>query len=165
MAKKFGLGVRHDVPMSAVARGLAPNKDWKARTYGQDWLIGDTANAAIGQGYMLASPLQLAVMAARLATGRAVSPRLVKSVNGVEQPSGAGEPLDINMYELGKDLEGYKQLPRNLLDALRLLDNSDVLRERMGNNLIDSYVKMKKSQWDDHSSHLTQWERDHTLDC
>ena len=76
-----------------------------------------------------------------------------------------GDPLNINMYELGKDLEGYKQLPRNLLDALRLLDGSDVLRERLGDNLIDSYVKMKKSQWDDHSSHLSQWERDHTLDC
>jgi glutamine synthetase len=90
---------------------------------------------------------------------------LACGLDGVAANRDPGEPLDINMYELGKDLEGYKQLPRNLLDALRLLDNSDVLRERMGNNLIDSYVKMKKSQWDDHSSHLTQWERDHTLDC
>jgi penicillin-binding protein 2 len=70
MARKFGLGIKHDLPMSAVAAGLAPNQEWKRRVHGQEWLIGDTANASIGQGYMLASPLQLAVMSARIATGR-----------------------------------------------------------------------------------------------
>merc|ERR1711969_62950 len=53
MAHRFGLGVKHDLPMSAVAAGLAPDKDWKRRVHGQEWLVGDTANAAIGQGYML----------------------------------------------------------------------------------------------------------------
>ena len=102
MANRFGLGVRHDVPMSAVARGLAPNRAWKQETHGQDWLIGDTANASIGQGYMLASPLQLAVMTARLATGREVTPRLVKSVDGIEQPSGSGASLGMNENNLRK---------------------------------------------------------------
>ncbi|MBL4768600.1 MAG: penicillin-binding protein 2 [Rhodobacteraceae bacterium] len=130
MAKKFGLGIRHDLPMSAVARGLAPNRDWKARTYGKDWLIGDTANAAIGQGYMLASPLQLAVMAARLATGRSVTPRLVKTVNGVEQPTGAGETLDINenhlrlirraMYSVSNDRRGTAYRSRIIEDGYRM---------------------------------------------
>jgi glutamine synthetase len=69
------------------------------------------------------------------------------------------------MYELGKDIEGYKQLPKNLLDALRLLEGSDVLRERLGDNLIDAYIKLKHSQWNDYSAHLSQWERDNTLDC
>jgi penicillin-binding protein 2 len=77
MAHLFGLGEKHDIPMSAVARGLAPNREWKSRVHGKDWLIGDTANASIGQGYMLASPMQLAVMTARIATGRKVAPRLV----------------------------------------------------------------------------------------
>ena len=49
-------------------------------------MIGDTVNASIGQGYVLTSPLQLAVMTARLATGRTIAPRLVKSVDGVELP-------------------------------------------------------------------------------
>lgn len=102
MAQRFGLGVKHDLPMSAVATGLAPNRDWKRRVHGQEWLVGDTANASIGQGYMLASPLQLAVMTARLATGREVAPRLVKSVDGVEQPSGAGESLGVNENNLRK---------------------------------------------------------------
>jgi penicillin-binding protein 2 len=100
MAQRFGIGVRHDLPMSAVARGLAPNREWKQRVHGQEWLIGDTANASIGQGYTLASPLQLAVMTARIATGREVIPRLIKSIDGVEQPSGAGEVMAVNQANL-----------------------------------------------------------------
>ena len=100
MARKLGLGVRHDLPMSAVARGLAPDKEWKATVRGEDWRIGDTVNASIGQGYVLSSPLQLAVMTARLATGREVKPRLIKSIDGVEQPSGLGPSLGINENNL-----------------------------------------------------------------
>ncbi|WP_420003716.1 penicillin-binding protein 2 [Arenibacterium sp. LLYu02] len=100
MANKLGLGIRHDIPMSAVSEGLTPNREWKNRVHGQDWLVGDTVNASIGQGFMLASPLQLAVMSARIASGHAVTPRLVKSIDGVEEPSGAGAPLEINQNYL-----------------------------------------------------------------
>ena len=96
MARKLGLGVRHDLPLSAVAKGLAPDKEWKSTVRNEDWRIGDTVNASIGQGYVLASPLQLAVMSARIATGREVTPRLIKSIDGIEQPSGLGESLGIN---------------------------------------------------------------------
>jgi len=96
MARRFGLGVRHDVPMSAVASGLAPDKAWKRRVHDADWVIGDTVNASIGQGFLLASPLQLAVMTARLATGTDVSPRLVKSLDGIEQPAQVVTPMGLN---------------------------------------------------------------------
>ncbi len=130
MARRFGLGVRHDLPMSAVARGLAPDKAWKQKVHKQDWLIGDTANASIGQGYMLASPLQLAVMSARLATGRAVTPRLIKSIDGVETPSGAGESMGLNennlrqmrraMYAVSNDRRGTAYGSRIIEDAFRM---------------------------------------------
>ncbi|PWG17553.1 penicillin-binding protein 2 [Salibaculum griseiflavum] len=100
MARRLGLGERHDLPMSAITTGIAPDKDWKRRERGEDWRIGDTVNASIGQGYVLASPLQLAVMTARIATGRSVSPRLVLSIDGVEQPSGAGEDMGLNENHL-----------------------------------------------------------------
>ena len=96
MARRFGLGTKHDLPVSAVASGLAPDKEWKARVRGEDWRIGDTVNASIGQGYVLSSPLQLAIMTARLATGRAVQPRLIKAIGGVETASGAGAPIGVN---------------------------------------------------------------------
>ncbi len=100
MAKRLGIGVRHDVPMSAVARGLAPNKAWKQEVRGRDWRIGDTVNASIGQGDVLASPLQLAVMTARIATGKSVEPRLIKSVDGVPTPERGGEDLGLNENNL-----------------------------------------------------------------
>ncbi|TNC63742.1 penicillin-binding protein 2 [Rubellimicrobium roseum] len=96
MARKLGIGIRHDVPMSAVAEGIAPDRDWKRVHHDDDWRVGDTVNASIGQGYVLATPLQLAVMTARIATGHDVTPRLIKTVDGVEQPSGLGAPLGLN---------------------------------------------------------------------
>lgn len=96
MAHRLGVGVRHDLPMSAVAEGVAPTKAWKQERYGKDWRIGDTINASIGQGYVLASPLHLAVMAARIASGRAVVPRLIRSRDGVETPIAEAPPLDIS---------------------------------------------------------------------
>ncbi|WP_282129820.1 penicillin-binding protein 2, partial [Roseobacter litoralis] len=48
MANRFGLGVKHDVPMSAVASGLMPTMEWKQIYQGQSWRVGDTVNASIG---------------------------------------------------------------------------------------------------------------------
>lgn len=96
MARRLGLGAAHDVPMSAITPGIAPDRAWKRENRGEEWRVGDTVNASIGQGYVLASPLQLAVMAARLATGRSVTPRLVHAIDGVVQPSGGGEPMGLN---------------------------------------------------------------------
>lgn len=101
MARKLGLGERHDLPMSAVAEGNTPTKDWKFRRHKQNWVVGDSLNAAIGQGYVLASPLQLAVMTARLATGQAIRPRLVKSIDGVEEPVLTDGPMDLSPTHLG----------------------------------------------------------------
>lgn len=130
MARRFGLGLRHDVPMSAVARGLAPTKDWKFKAHKQDWVIGDTVNAAIGQGYMLASPLQLAVMTARIATGKAVEPRLIKSLDGVETPFESGTDLGIDennlgrlrraMYQVVNDRRGTAYGSRIIADGMRM---------------------------------------------
>lgn len=100
MARRLGVGVAFELEMSSVARGLAPDRAWKREMRGESWRVGDTVNASIGQGYVLASPLQLAVMTARLATGRSVMPRLVRSIDGVEQPTGHGESLGLNENHL-----------------------------------------------------------------
>lgn len=130
MANRFGLGVRHDVPMSAVAQGLTPTKDWKLRNHGTDWVVGDTVNASIGQGFMLASPLQLAVMTARLASGNDVRPRLIKSVGGVEEPSGGGASMGMNennlrkmrqaMFDVVNDRRGTGYGSRIIEDGMRM---------------------------------------------
>lgn len=95
MAKKLGLGVKHDLELPAVRQGLAPTKAWKKARKDADWVIGDTLNASIGQGFVLSSPMQLAVMAARLGTGTQISPRLVNAVDNRPQPVKGREALDI----------------------------------------------------------------------
>lgn len=123
MARKFGLGIKHDIPVSAVASGLAPDKAWKTRVRNEDWRIGDTVNASIGQGYVLSSPLQLAVMTARLATGRAVQPRLVRAVNGIETESGRGSSLGIN--------ENLLRRVRSAMDAVTNHSRGTAYRSRV----------------------------------
>jgi len=77
MAKRLGLGQRFDLPVVSQSYGTIPDPAWKQRRYNQEWTQSDTLNAAIGQGYVILNPLQLAIMAARVASGRDVQPRLV----------------------------------------------------------------------------------------
>ena len=100
MARKLGIGVKHDLPMSAVSEGIAPDRAWKKARYDQAWQIGDSLNASIGQGYVLASPLQLAVMTARVASGRVIEPQLIRSVDGVKKIASDFPPLDISESSL-----------------------------------------------------------------
>ncbi|MGB1033632.1 MAG: penicillin-binding protein 2 [Primorskyibacter sp.] len=100
LSRKLGLGAAPDVPMSAVSAGIAPDRAWKLRERKAEWVIGDTVNASIGQGFVLTSPLQLAVMVARLATGRSIEPRLIKSIDGKETPIRAGDTLGLNENHL-----------------------------------------------------------------
>ncbi len=81
MAKRCGMGQEFPLPVASQFYGTVPDPAWKQRKYGQAWQPFDTVNATIGQGYMLANPLQLAVMAARLATGYEVMPRLIMEPN------------------------------------------------------------------------------------
>ena len=85
--------------------------------------------------------------------------------DGIKNKRDPGEPLHIDMYEQGHRAESAKLLPANLLDALRLFEKSEVLRERLGGELVDSYTKLKTAQWNEYASHLSDWERQTTLDC
>ncbi len=79
MARRFGLGRTLELGLPGERGGLMPTRDWKIAATGVSWQQGDTLVAGIGQGYVLATPLQLAVMIARLANGGfAVTPRLTR---------------------------------------------------------------------------------------
>jgi penicillin-binding protein 2 len=83
IARMTGLGQKYDLPFSTQRYGTVPDSAWKQRKYKQDWTVADSLNASIGQGYVLANPLQLAVMAARIASGRALNPHLLKGANSL----------------------------------------------------------------------------------
>lgn len=81
MARRCGLGQEYPLPVNSQFYGTVPDPQWKMEKYGREWQAYDTVNATIGQGYMLASPLQLAVMASRLATGTKLMPKLLLGSN------------------------------------------------------------------------------------
>ena len=106
----------------------------------------------------------------RLADG-AANPYLMPAavlgagLEGIASGRDPGKRLDINMYTEGHKAKGAKRLPLNLLDALRALEKTKVLKQALGDELIDAFVKLKMSEWTDYSHHLSDWERRHTLDC
>ena len=68
------------------------------------------------------------------------------------------------MYADGGRVRGLKRLPLNLLDAIRLTRKRPDPPAALGAEFVDSYCKLKLAEWDSYARHLTQWERDHTLD-
>jgi len=81
MARRLGLGQKFPLPVPSQRFGTVPDPEWKLKKYHKEWTVSDTLNSAIGQGYTLVNPLQIATMAARLASGRALVPRLVHRRN------------------------------------------------------------------------------------
>jgi glutamine synthetase len=90
---------------------------------------------------------------------------LAAGLDGVASKRDPGPRLDINMYTEGHKVKNAKKLPLNLLDALRITEKSKVLRAAMGDSFIDSYVRLKNEEWAQYTRHLTEWERQNTLDC
>ncbi|MGN6277629.1 MAG: penicillin-binding protein 2 [Sphingomonas sp.] len=77
VARELGLGQEFDIPFTSQRYGTVPDPAWKLKKYHHPWTVADTMNASIGQGYVLVNPLQLAVMAGRIASGRSIVPRIV----------------------------------------------------------------------------------------
>ena len=94
---RFGYGAKTGIDLPAEARGLMPSRDWKQGARGRVWYPGDTVNVSIGQGLMLATPLQMAVAVSRLATrGEVREPKLVKVVgNEVVAPVSQSTTIEI----------------------------------------------------------------------
>ncbi|MFP4274709.1 MAG: penicillin-binding protein 2, partial [Paracoccaceae bacterium] len=166
MGRKLGLGEAHDIPMSAVARGLMPDKDWKRRNRGAEWVIGDTVNAAIGQGFVLSSPLQLAVMTARLATGRAVSPRLVKSLGGVETEPRGGAPLGLNENHLRRIRQAMYTATNNRRGTAfnsRIVDEAFRMAGKTGTSQVRNITPAERRAGVTRNEDLPWNRRDHAL--
>ena len=106
----------------------------------------------------------------RLADG-AMNPYLAPAallacgLKGVKEKTDPGKRCDVDMYTEGHKIRDAKKLPLNLLDAIRLTEKSKFVREAMGGELIDAYIKLKNVEWNQYSRHLTEWERQNTLDC
>ncbi|PTQ66994.1 penicillin-binding protein 2 [Celeribacter persicus] len=158
MGRKLGLGQEYDLPLSGINSGLMPDKQWKLAKRGAEWVVGDSLNAAIGQGFVLATPLQLAVMTARIATNREIVPRIVKSIDGVEQPVQGGAPLELNENMLRAVRQGMYEVlnsNRGTAFASRIADETMRMAGKTGTSQVRSTVVNNKE---------VPWEqRDHAL--
>ncbi|HTN10127.1 MAG TPA: penicillin-binding transpeptidase domain-containing protein, partial [Acetobacteraceae bacterium] len=90
MANRFGLGVKLDIELPGARTGLVPTREWRVKQ-GHAWNIGDTIVAGIGQGFTQLTPLSLATMVARIASGRAVQPHLTRGIGATLQPGAKPE--------------------------------------------------------------------------
>ena len=90
---------------------------------------------------------------------------LASGLDGIRNKRDPGKRLDIDMYADGHLVKDAKKLPLNLLDALRTLEGSTVLKSALGESSVATYLQLKHADWNAYASHLTAWERDTTLDC
>ena len=90
---------------------------------------------------------------------------LAAGLDGVANKRDPGKRVDLNMFEEGHKVKDAKHLPLNLLDALRELEKNTSLREVMGHEVIDAFLKLKHAEWLKFTASLTPWERENVIDC
>lgn len=111
MSRRFGLGENFDIELNGERRGLIPTSDWKLAVTGVPWQKGETLITGIGQGYVLATPLQLAVMTARLANGGvAVTPRLVRKPTANSPETAARPSVGVTQAHLNIVLDAMSEV-------------------------------------------------------
>ena len=105
-ARALGLGATTGIEIPGENAGFIPGAAWKEARYGIPWQMGETLVTGIGQGYVLTTPLQLATLAARIASGRAVVPRIAHSVGATTQPRPLPDPLPFTDDAFAKVRDG-----------------------------------------------------------
>lgn len=166
MAITLGLGVRHDLPMSAITEGSIPTKAWKQEKYKKDWVIGDTINASIGQGYVLASPLQLAVMVSRIASGLQVKPRLIKAIDGKPVEIEAAAPLGLDSDALRKVRDGMIAVvngEHGTAKGSRIVDETMIFAGKTGTSQVRNISAAERETGVVGNEDLPWEKRDHAL--
>ena len=165
VARVLGLGKSFNIEMSAVTSGIVPDKLWKRNARSREWVVGDTVNSSIGQGYVLSSPLQLAVMMARIATGNEILPKLIKSINGFESDAVPGE-LSLNKNNLKlirKALFEVTNDKRGTAYHSRVLDNKSKIIGKSGTSQVRNISTVERTLGVLENKDLPWDQRDHAL--
>ena len=173
MARRFGLGAVTGVDLYGELPGLIPDRDWKLATYDVPWQKGETLVAGIGQGYVLTTPLQLAVMAARLANGGfAVAPRLLRQVIGAGAAEGDGaeppafESLGISDASLALVVAGMDRVvngTRGTARGARITEPELAMAGKTGTSQVRRISKSERLSGVIKNAERPWEERDHAL--
>lgn len=164
MNARLGLGQRPDLPFSGMSAGVNPSRAWKQEKQGSEWLIGDTINTSIGQGFVLATPMQLAVMAARIASGRLVIPRIVKSPTAATDP--LAESLGISTEALTLVHQGMFDVvnsDRGTAKASRIVTEGQFMAGKTGSSQVFSITAAERAEGVRTQAELPWKRRDHAL--
>jgi penicillin-binding protein 2 len=164
MARKLGLGIAHDLPMPAVSTGNMPDAAWKKEKRGESWTTGDSFNYGIGQGFTLASPLQLAVYTARIASGTALKPRLVRAIGGVPVPIEPAGPLEIRPEHLRTVRDGmYAVSNEGTAYRSRIADPAMLMAGKTGTSQVRIITAAERAAGVTKNEQLPWNRRDHAL--
>jgi glutamine synthetase len=90
---------------------------------------------------------------------------LAAGLDGIEENIDPGKRLDIDMYTESHKVKNARQLPLNQLDAMRNFSKNKTIQAALGEEFSSAYIKLKHAEWNSYMQHLTQWERDASLDC
>ena len=89
---------------------------------------------------------------------------IAAGIHGLETNADPGKRYDIDMYAEGYKVKGAPKLPLNLLDALRIFDKDKALKESLGVEFSNAFLKLKHEEWTSFCSHFSSWEKENTLD-
>jgi penicillin-binding protein 2 len=166
MARRFGLGGEFDLPIPALKGGLIPDRAWKKQAHGESWQTGDSLNAAIGQGFVLATPLQLAVMTARIASGRAVEPRLIRARGGIPVAAAEPAPLGLRAADLELVQGGMFDVvngARGTARRARIADEAALMAGKTGTSQVRNITAAERAAGITRNEDLPWNRRDHAL--
>jgi len=144
MARRFGLGKATGIDLPGEKPGLVPSRKWKSLVMGKSWMLGETYNASIGQGYVLATPLQLGVMTARLVTGKSVFPHVAVAD---EEP--VFEDMGLNPEHLKVVLGGMAKVvnePFGTAYASRIVEPGFEMGGKTGSTQVQRITKRDREQ-------------------
>ena len=169
-ARKFGLGKTLELDLPGEKSGLIPTRAWKQELFGKPWLKGETLVAAIGQGYVLATPLQLAVMTARCVNGGyAVMPKLTRDTidEGGETANAADFPkIDISARSrqiLMQALDEAMNHPRGTAYNSRIMDPGLAAGGKTGTAQVRRITMLERESGVKKNKERPWRERDHSL--
>jgi penicillin-binding protein 2 len=155
IARRLGYGAPLGIDLPSEKGGLMPNREWKLATTGTAWQEGETLIAGIGQGSVLATPLQIATMVARLASGNAVVPHFFRA-NGVMTPAADNAVADFPALGLDDDARAL------VLDGMNAVVNEPG-GTAYAARIIEPHLAMGGKSGTSQVRRITQWERDHGL--
>ncbi len=166
MANKFGIGISPTLPLSGVSKGLIPTKDWKKIHKKESWFTGDTLNSGIGQGFILSTPIQIAIMTARIATGLELNPFIIKAIDGRPSKNHKQKSLGIRESTLNtirQAMFGVVNNKNGTAFESRVINKNKLIAGKTGTSQIRQISEDERNRGIIKNEDLPRNQRDHAL--